>query len=202
VPRWNANAWGGFTRTGTALVAVLVLTAWAWDGWMRFARLGATHPDLAAPWQGAAFTLAVRVATLVIEAGFYAAVWGSIGRRLPFLPFATALTLASSLDLCASALRDLASVEPGPLRLLIGVLGGPRALEPLVDGMAAPGGALDTLGVLTAGRIALTAWAQAHGLRRGLLAPLVLTAATWLAFRFGLAWYTDLARGVGSGAVR
>jgi hypothetical protein len=195
----DANAWGGFGRVGTAVVALCVLAAWAGEGYQRFARMGALYPDIAAPWPGTGVTLLVRVATLAIEAWFYVVVWAAAGRRLAFRPLVTALLIASSLDLCAIALRA-AALDAGPFaRVLIGGLAGPRGLEPPPTLLAAPDGPFATLGVLTLGRIVLTAWAQARGLRRGLLAPLFVTAGVWLAFHLGLAWYTEFVRGLAHG---
>jgi hypothetical protein len=196
---WSANAWGGFSRGGTALVALGVLAVWGAEGWQRFVRMGALDPEIAAPLPGTAVTLAVRVAMVVVEALFYVVVWAAAGRRLRFLAFATAVLLASSLDLSAIALRDWAPGAGALARVVIGGLAGPRGLEPPATGIAPPDGPFATLGVLTLGRIALTAWAQAHGLRRGLLVPLLVTVASWLAFHVGLAWYSDFARGVAHG---
>jgi len=196
---WNAGVWGGFTRGGTAIVALCVLAAWAGEGYHRFARLAGTYPDVAAPWPGAGVTLLVRVAMLVSEAWFYLVVWAAAGRRLAFRPFVTALLLASSLDLCAIALRAAAPDAGALARVLIGGLAGPRGLEPPPELIAAPDGPFATLGVLTLGRIALTAWAQARALNRGLLMPLLVTVTAWLALHLGMAWYADFARGLAHG---
>jgi len=200
VAQWNANAWGGFTRAGTPVVALAVLAAWATDGWLRFARAGVVDAEIAAPLPGAALTLAVRIAMFVLEALWYRIVWAALGRRLRFAPFVIALLLASSLDLCAIARRHLAPDAGTLLRIGIGGLAGSRGLEPLDTVSTAPGGPFATLGLLTLGRIALTAWAQAHGLKRGLIVPLLVTATTWLVSHLALAWYADFARGIAHGS--
>jgi hypothetical protein len=140
---------------------------------------------------------AAHVAGFVLEAGLFALVWASLGRRLHVWRYASWLACLSIVDIVARSFeRDLAAPHPGLLATLIAGLGGTIVAH---DGPGARA-AFGSFGLATLARLGWSAKLQASdlGLRAG--GPLVLTAVLWGVSRLVLWAGADLA--VGRSVVR
>jgi len=167
-------------------------------GWWRVSarQLAELAPALAAHASVAAtLAVAARLAGVLLEAGFYVVFWRTRGARLPFWRYVSYLVLGSLADLQALDLASLGRAAD-PHHAWIAVLAGPGAAphaftlrHPIVTG------AFAGLGLITLVRWCWTAWAQAVATGRPLRAPLVLTAAVWLATHLAAAAALALARG-------
>lgn len=175
--------------------ALLAVVAWGWGrlAWGEFARALGAHPHLphaALPAAVAGF-LALRFASFLGEAACYALLWRALGRRVPLARLACWIAVCSLADLLAAALARVAALHPHAawaFALLLGVRTAWHAQGPL---MHAFGG----LGLVTALRLGLTAWAQARALGVRLLAPLALTALLWAIARTIVGFGFALLRG-------
>jgi hypothetical protein len=131
----------------------------------------------------------------LIEAGFYAFLWASRGKRLHVWRYASWLVSISLLDVLAESVRrDLAARHAAgagwALVLGAGTLG-PAGAHAGAGVVAAFG----TLGLVTVARMLWAAKVQAIDLGTRLWAPLAATAVTWAATRLALGALADLARG-------
>ena len=144
----------------------------------------------------AAFMTALRFVLLAAEAAVYVLWWRTRGARLPFVRFYVMLVALSAFDLFAMSLGRAALRTPA-LAPWFAPLTGIAILDPhtlpLGAGLRAGFG---SLGLLTLGRIACTAWAQAMALGRGMREPLLVTGGLWLATRLILWWSLDIFRGM------
>lgn len=181
--------------TGAGLPLLYLWLAWSWWFEIRFqvAALAASAPTLDVD-TFAAMGLGARMLATSSEAGVYTLWWRSRGHRLPYWRFLSWVAALSATDLVGYSLRRAATDAPDASRWLIAALAGPGALE----SSGAPGGlaGFGGLGILTLARVAMTAWAQARGIGRSLVGPLLLTASAWLATRLIGWWSFDLMKGL------
>jgi hypothetical protein len=169
-------------------------------GWWRvsahqLADLAPRTPGFAMVAPGAAvLAVLARMAGVLIETSFYVAWWRTRGAHLPFWRYASYVVLGSLADL--QALDLLAMRLPGaPISPVLVALVGPAAAPDLAHRHPVLVGAFAGLGLITIARWCWTAWAQATATGRPLRAPLLLTAATWLATHLATAAALALARG-------
>lgn len=170
----------------------------AWSWWLETR----TQLDALAGMEGAlgvgataAAAVAGRIPAVLAEAAVYRLWWRAQGRRLPFWRFTCWLALLSGLDLLGFSLRRAVEGASEPTRIVAAVLTGPGpgATADAHMGLAA---AFGNFGVLTLGRVAMTAWAQARGIGGSLTGPLIMTSVTWLLTRLLAWWSVDLVRGL------
>ena len=172
-----------------------------WLGWSWWREI---HAQLAAsgvapdmdPGAMAVAGLAGRVLATLSEAGCYTLWWRGRGLELPYWRFAGWVAALSTADLFGMTLKGVAPGAPDALRVVIGALAGPLALEPVPVAASGAMAAFGTLGILTVARVVATAWAQARGIGRPLAGPLVVTTAAWLLTRLLIWWSFDLLRGM------
>ena len=140
----------------------------------------------------AAIALASRIGAQLLEAGFYTAVWRSLGRRVRFGQLFVGIAVLSGLDAVANVLVREAQGDPSPLVI---AAAGIRALSGVLPAEPGIRVAFGGLGLLALLRIAGTALVQN---RDGvpMRAALALTAGAWLAGRLVTWWTADLARGM------
>jgi len=181
MPRWSMGMW-------------LLFVAGSW--WASAAAgLAAGPSDARAGWIGVAFVTLARFAGFALEAGYYATVWKSFGRRLRVGWMFTWITTLSILDMIAESLRRLGAEHPGwaPWLSVFSGLGGRDALGAWPPGLALAAG---SLGLLTAARIAATAVLQSREVGCSCWAAAALVTATWIATRIAVWWGIDLLRGM------
>ena len=141
-----------------------------------------------------AIALAASAACVLVEAGFWRAFWSARGARAPFAALAFVLWALTAIEALASA--ALAHVRPGgPAALWLAPWVGYRALGGL-DALASGWRlAFANAGLLTAARIAASAWAQARLVGRHWREALTGVVLVWLASHVAMAWIFELARG-------
>lgn len=169
----------------------------AWSWWLetrtQLSAVAETLPTMNSD-SMATLALAGRALATLSEAGIYTLWWRSRGLRLPYWRFLSWVAALSTTDLVGFSLRRGIEGAPDALRVLGAVLAGPGALAPHAAAGAMAG--FGSLGVLTAARVGMTAWAQARGVGTRLPAPLFLTASAWLLTRLVGWWSMDLMRGL------
>lgn len=140
---------------------------------------------------------AAHFAGFALEAGLFALVWASLGRRLHVWRYASWLACLSIVDVVARSFqRELAAPHPGLLATLIAGLGG------TVVAHGGPGAraAFGSFGLATLGRIGWSARIQADDLGTRMGWPLAVTLGLWGISRLVLWAGADLA--VGRSVVR
>jgi hypothetical protein len=175
--------------------ALLAVVAWGWGqlAWREFARALGGHPHLP-PWSlpaAVAGFVMLRFASFLGEAACYTLLWRALGCRIPLVRLACWIAACSLADLLAASLARVAAPHPHAawaFAILLGARTAWRADGPL---MHAFGG----LGLVTALRIGLTAWAQARALGTKLAAPLAFTALLWAIARLIVGFGFALLRG-------
>jgi hypothetical protein len=193
VPPASASPADPRTRRTYLVFFLLALVSWGQVASRQAGELGMRGaPGLAA---AAGLALAGRVVAAGIEAGVYALVWRALGARLPVLRFGIALVALSMVDRLALSLVELAHRAPASAPWAAALAGAHLLGSPWPAGEPGLRAALGGIGILTALRLAMTAWLQAAALRRGMCGPLLLTLGLWAASRIALWWTTDLMRG-------
>jgi hypothetical protein len=176
----------------------LAWIAWCWWTEVRLQIAGAgISPDLAPMMSATALAvngLCGKLSGTLAEAAFYTLWWRSRGERLPYWRLFAWIAAFSIADLVGYSLRRTTADGPEWAQVLSHVLAGPGTVDaPVESGWSA---AFGNFGVLTLSRIGMTAWAQARGLGRDLLGPVVVTTSAWLLTRLTVWWSFDLMRGM------
>ncbi|MEO5616209.1 MAG: hypothetical protein ABIS67_00410 [Candidatus Eisenbacteria bacterium] len=137
-------------------------------------------------------TVATRVVSQLLEAGFYVLLWRLLARPIRFGPMFVAVLSLSSLDLFSSVVLRLVGTDPPQVWLAL--LTGFQAMPSLGHAESGLRLAFGGLGLFAIARIAGTAYAQR---REGIpwRAALALTFAVSLAGRVAIWWTADLVRG-------
>lgn len=142
----------------------------------------------------AVLAVAGKLSTFLLEAAFYCLLWRVFGRRLPFWRFFCVVVSASTTDLLAGSIANQVAEAPHLAARLAPLAGLRLAGEGFL-----PGGALrvafGTLGLLTALRIGLTAFAQARALNVRFTGALAVIGSVWLLTRIAILWSVDLMKG-------
>ena len=181
MPRWFVGFW-------------LLFIVGGWWG-TTFASLSAVAGPTAMGNLGVPLAVATRLVGFAVEAGFYAIVWRSLGRRLRFWWLYTWVASLSLLDLIAESLRGIGARSAEAATWLapfvgLGAIDGAFAWKPEL------GLAFGSLGLLAATRIVGTAFVQARELGVSARKAVALTVGTWAVTRLCMWWTTDLLRGM------
>jgi hypothetical protein len=135
-----------------------------------------------------------KLASLLIESGFYHSFWKGRGRRLPFWRFFSVVITVSTADLLARLLAALVRRDPGLGPWLAPIAG--IELWHRAAWTPAVRAAFGSLSLLTLTRVTLTATAQRQALGLSLTRALAWTAAVWLATHLALLFLVDLVKGM------
>jgi hypothetical protein len=136
---------------------------------------------------------AMKLAGFLTEAGFYCFWWRGRRSALPYWRFASCVAGLSLADLLARDIAERAHGAASPIAAAcagIGLLAG--GASHLGAGLRAGFG---SLGLLTLGRIAVTAHVQAEAVRVRFVHALAVTLSAWLATHVAIWWTVDLLRG-------
>ena len=183
-----------FARAGIPLLYLWLAWSWWFEIRNQVAALADSGPT-PDPGVLAGIGLGARALATASEAAIYTLWWRGRGLRLPYWRFLSWIAALSATDLVGYSLRRVVVEAPEAARVAIALLAGPGALD------ASPGSpgtmlGLGSLGVLTALRVGMTAWAQARGVGRPMAGPLAVTVSAWLATRLIGWWSADLVKGM------
>lgn len=144
-----------------------------------------------------ALLVAGKFGGFLIETLFYRLLWRGRGRSLPFWRFFCVVAFASLTDVLAfhagSLVRDR---SPGLGPWLAPVVGLHLASGFVLDWSPALRAAFGTAGLLTAIRLALTAYAQQRAFAIRWRSALTWTGLVWLVTRLAILFTVDLMRGM------
>lgn len=183
-----------FARAGIPLLYMWLAWSWWFELRTQVAALVESRP-MPDPAVFAGLGLGARALATFTEAAIYWLWWRSRGLRLPYWRFLCWVAALSATDLVGYSLRRLAAEAPEAARVLIAVFAGPGALDTSAGATGSMLG-FGSLGALTALRVGMTAWAQARGVARPILGPLVITVSAWLVTRLIGWWSADLMKGL------